>query len=533
MGSSRQSRGREARRGSGTAARGSGSPRTADVTDTKGAKTPGPPREAKGAKTERHPRGAKGKTPSHLERDAKGAHTPGHPRRGKGVKTPSHLEREATGAKPASHPRKGVKTPSHLERDKSSDRGRRDERGLDGLAASRAPVPAGSLRLNKSLERVVHEGHPWVFSDALDGTPTHGAVTTLLDRGGAFLARGIAEVGTIGLRVWTTDKREALDPALVRSRLGLAARLRERVIEDDTSAYRWIHGEGDRLPGVVIDVYGGAAGEGSERRYAVMRFDGAAGDVDFVRDTIVAWLSERGIRTLLHKHGRKGETRVDVVFGERPEGVIAVRERGMTLLADLMHGQKTGLFLDHRESRFRVRQLSRGLRVLNLYAYTGGFSIAAGLGGAAHVTTVDVAPAAVALAEDGWRANGLRVADHRAIAADVPAFLAEDDARFDLIVADPPSFAPSERAKPAALDAYEKLHASCLSRLELGGFYLAASCSSHVRGVDFEGTLREGARKARKRLQVLDRWGGAPDHPRLIAFPEGDYLDCVLTRVVG
>jgi 23S rRNA (cytosine1962-C5)-methyltransferase len=394
---------------------------------------------------------------------------------------------------------------------------------------ARAPVPTGALRLTKALERVVHEGHPWVFAEALEGDGTPGVVTTLLDRGGAFLARGIAEEGAIGLRVWSTERRESLDTSLVQARLASAARLRERVIDDDTSAYRLVHGEGDRLPGVVLDVYGAAD---AAARYAVMRFDGAVSEASFVRDALVVWVRERGIDTLLHKHGRKGETRVDLVFGEAPRAILAVRERGMMLLADLMHGQKTGLFLDHRESRFRVRQLARGLRVLNLYAYTGGFSIAAGLGGAAHVTTVDVAPNAVALADEGWRRNGLDPSRHRAVAADVPTFLADDDARFDLIVADPPSFAPSERAKPAALEAYTKLHASCLARLELGGFYLAASCSSHVRGSDFEATLREGARKARKRLQVLDRWGGAPDHPRLIAFPEGDYLDCVLTRVV-
>jgi len=390
-------------------------------------------------------------------------------------------------------------------------------------------VPTGALRLTKALERVVHEGHPWVFAEALEGEATPGAVTTLLDRSGAFLARGIAEEGAIGLRVWSTDRRESLDATFVQARLELAARLRERVIDDETSAYRLVHGEGDRLPGVVVDVYG-ATDAGP--RYAVMRFDGAVSEATFVRDALIAWLRERGIDTLLHKRGRKGETRVDVVFGDGPREILAVRERGMTLLADLIHGQKTGLFLDHRESRFRVRQLARGLRVLNLYAYTGGFSIAAGLGGAEHVTTVDVAPNAVALAEEGWRRNGLEPERHRAVAADVPTFLAEDDARFDLIVADPPSFAPSERAKPAAIDAYTKLHASCLARLERGGFYLAASCSSHVRGSDFEATLREGARKARARLQVLDRWGGASDHPRLIAFPEGDYLDCVLARVV-
>ncbi|MCB9602101.1 MAG: class I SAM-dependent rRNA methyltransferase [Sandaracinus sp.] len=374
---------------------------------------------------------------------------------------------------------------------------------------------------------MIHEGHPWVFADALEGHAEHGAITPLLDRRGEPLGRGIAEQGAIGLRVWTTDRREALDAELVRARFARAKALRDVVVDADTTAYRLVHGEGDRLPGVVVDVYG------AERRYAVLRFDGAVSEVAFVRETVQAELRALGVDTLLHKHGRKGETRVDVIFGRAPKGLVEVCEHGMVLPADLMHGQKTGLFLDHRESRLRVRTLARGLRVLNLYAYTGGFSISAGLGGAAHVTTVDVAPAAVALSEDGWARNGLSPSSHRAVAADVPTFLEADDARFDLVIADPPSFAPSERTKPAALAAYEKLHAACLARVELGGFYLAASCSSHVRGGDFETTLRDGARKARRKLQVLDRWGGAPDHPRLLAFPEGDYLDCVLTRVVG
>ncbi len=392
---------------------------------------------------------------------------------------------------------------------------------------SAAPSEPGTLRLTKALERVVHEGHPWVYADALEGEATPGASATLLDRRGQWLARGIAEAGAIGLRVWTTDRRETLDAALVRARLQTAASLRERVIGAGTSAYRLVNGEGDRLPGVVVDVYD------ADRRFAVVRFDGSVASAPFVRDTLSTFVRELGVDTLLHKHGRKGESRVDVVFGRAPEGVIVVREHEMRLVVDLRRGQKTGLFLDHRESRLRVRGVARGLRVLNLYAYTGGFSIAAGLGGAAHVTTVDVAPAAVALAVEGWALNGLDPAAHRAQTADVPTFLAEDRGRYDLVVADPPSFAPNERAKPAALAAYEKLHASCLSRLELGGLYLAASCSSHVRGADFEATLRDGARKARRKLQVLDRWGGAADHPRLLAFPEGDYLDCVLTRVVG
>ncbi|MBX3251668.1 MAG: class I SAM-dependent rRNA methyltransferase [Myxococcales bacterium] len=419
------------------------------------------------------------------------------------------------------------------------DRARASEREGGRRAPSRATPARGTFQLAKALERVVHAGHPWVFRDAVVGEAAPGEITTLLDRRGRFLARGVAEAGPIALRIWTT-RDERVDAALVARRAALAAALRDRALPSAkadaplaarTSAYRLVHGEGDRLPGVVLDVYGA-----DEGRFAVLRTEGAL-DAGVVLEGISELLRARGVDTLLHKTGRKAEARVELVFGPRPPELLCVREHGMSMLVDLWHGQKTGLFLDHRESRLRVRQLAAGLRVLNLYAYTGGFSIAAGLAGAAEVTTVDVAPGAVALAERSWAANGLDPARHHAVVADVPRYLSglevPPPSALDLIIADPPSFAPSEKAKPAALEAYAKLHEACLGRLGEGGLYLAASCSSHVRAADFDETLREGARRARRVVQVLDRWGGAADHPRLLAFPEGDYLDCLLVRVAA
>ena len=202
----------------------------------------------------------------------------------------------------------------------------------------------------------------------------------------------------------------------------------------------------------------------------------------------------------------------------------------MKLCANLWRGQKTGLFLDHRESRRRVRALASGLRVLNLYGYTGGFSVAAGLGGAREVVTVDSAAPALALAERSWQHNALDPSAHRTHATDVPELLARERTLFDLIVADPPSFAPNAQSKPAALKSYAALHAACLARLVPGGYYLGASCSSHISAEEFDATLREGARQSRRVLQILERSGAPADHPRLLAFPEGDYLKVVLAR---
>ncbi|HJL03159.1 MAG TPA: class I SAM-dependent rRNA methyltransferase [Polyangiaceae bacterium LLY-WYZ-15_(1-7)] len=383
-------------------------------------------------------------------------------------------------------------------------------------------------RLAKPLERAVAEGHPWVFRDALGavrGRP--GEVATLLDRKGRFLARGVLERGPIGFRVWTLED-EPVGAALVARRIAEARALRALVVGPETSAYRLVNGEGDRMPGLTVDLYGD---EESGRRVAVLRIDGAVGGNGAIREALDEALRGLGVDALLVRDPRgDADAKVQPAWGEAPRRVV-VRERGMQLVADLLAGQKTGLFLDHRVSRARVRELAEGRRVLNLYAYTGGFSVAAGLGGARHVTTVDVAPGAIGLADESWVANGLDPAAHRALAADVPTFLNDAGrARWDLVVADPPSFAPSRKARRNALRAYAKLHESGLEHLEDEGLYLAASCSSHVPHDDFAETLREGARRARCAVQILDRWGAAPDHPRLAAFPEGDYLSVVLAR---
>jgi 23S rRNA (cytosine1962-C5)-methyltransferase len=392
-----------------------------------------------------------------------------------------------------------------------------------------------TFQLRKPLDRVIRDGHPWVYRDAVTGSAAPGAVVRLVDARGAFVARGIADAGPIAMRVFTT-RDEALSPSLLAARVARAAELRVRLVPPDTTAYRLLHGEGDRLPGLVCDVYGS---------FATLKTDGAGAAAwrDAAADALRPVLDARGVHTLLARAGgragpepvlREGSAKATVLYGPPPPARLEVREHGTTLLVDLLHGQKTGLFLDQRESRAYVRRIARGQRVLNLYAYTGGFSVAAGLGGAASVETVDVAPGAIALAEATWAANGLDATRHRTRAADVPAHLAElarARARFDLVIADPPSFAPSEESLQGALRSYRALHAASLALLAPGGYYLAGSCSSHVDRSAFAATVLEAARRAKRSLQLLDAWGAPPDHPRLAAFPEGDYLKNLLFRV--
>jgi 23S rRNA (cytosine1962-C5)-methyltransferase len=388
------------------------------------------------------------------------------------------------------------------------------------------------LRLVKDVRTSIDAGHPWIYRDAIerhDVAP--GEIVRVVDRDRSTLAIGFVDEGVIGVRVLGRKKTD-LEGDVIRQRLSAALAARARFVGEDTTAFRWVHGEGDRLPGVVIDLYDA---------HAVVRFDSLGAERFVLAQTgsmeaLVASMRDArpSLRGVLFRKGRGESKEVRVVWGERPSELVSVREHGMTLLADLFHGQKTGLFLDHRESRHRVRALSAGTDVLNLYGYTGGFSIAAGLGGARSVETVDVADAALALARQGWEANGLSSSAHTTHTEDVPRFLEkarEAHRQYDLIVGDPPSFAPNETAVPNAMRSYRALHRACLRLLRPGGLYLAASCSSHIGTERFDRTIREALEKVPRHVRILERWGGAPDHPRLPAFPEGDYLKCVLLSV--
>ena len=239
-------------------------------------------------------------------------------------------------------------------------------------------------------------------------------------------------------------------------------------------------------------------------------------------------LASRGVHSIcLRVTGE--EKKVRPLAGPEPPDRVLVRERGAAMEVDLARGQKTGAFLDQRENRLRVRALARGMaapRVLNLFSYAGGFSLAAALGGAARVTSVDVAAAAHASAQRTFRANGVDPGAHAFVTADVFAFLDQARARgerFDLVICDPPSFAPSAKARPRALAAYRRLHGAAAAVLAERGTLCASSCSSHVTAEDFLGTLDDAA--LGRRLCLREIHGLPEDHPTLAAWPEGRYLE--------
>jgi 23S rRNA (cytosine1962-C5)-methyltransferase len=383
------------------------------------------------------------------------------------------------------------------------------------------------LRHGGAGDRLTH-GHPWVWREAIGlglEKAQVGQEVQVMGADGAPIGRGLADPASpIGVRLWTRG-RTPMDEALWRDRVGRAVSLRkERVASADTTAYRVLHGEGDRMPGFVVDRYGPVA---------VLRTDGdaAATRVDDLVNVLGPTLETWGVSTLVHRVGSKGEKpRLAVLRGEPTPDTVTIKEHGLSFVVDLKHGQKTGAFLDQRDNRRRVGQLASGRRVLNLFSYAGGFSLFAAAGGATQVTSVDVAAAAHATAQASFRASGLDPAHHAFVTADVLAFLEQARKRretWDLVVSDPPSFAPSDKTVARALSAYRALHRACAEVLGRGGTLCAASCSSHVDMATFLTTLDDAA-LGRDDLRVLELRGAGADHPTLAAFPEGRYLKLVV-----
>lgn len=386
------------------------------------------------------------------------------------------------------------------------------------------------VTLRKRLARAIRGGHPWVYREALVAAPQlpDGTTVLVVDPDDRPLACGFWDADSpIAVRV-LGEVRQADLPAEIERRIGDAlARRLESIDRRETDAFRWIHGEADRLPGIHVDVYGSALS---------LRYDGA-GARAFYRDLPerlrdVARRSDLAVESVVERRPRQGSdgekaTGAVSVLGGAPEGEIEIREHGLRFGVDLLRGQKGGLFLDQRENRALVRTLADGRRVLNLFGYTGGFSIYAAAGGARETMTVDVAAPAIEAARRNFARNGLP-SDHAHFAAeDAFAFLARAAAAgelYDLVVSDPPSFAPNRRALPTGLAAYRRLHRLCAGVTAPGSILCAASCSSHVGRDAFVASVRDGVADAGRRAELRELRGAAPDHPVIPQFPEGDYL---------
>ncbi|TMQ09989.1 MAG: class I SAM-dependent rRNA methyltransferase [Deltaproteobacteria bacterium] len=407
--------------------------------------------------------------------------------------------------------------------------------------AARVPLagissgPRCTVRLTKPLRDRIRAGHPWIYDRALAALPpglAAGDVIALADPQGELALAFADPDSPIRARV-LAPPGTPLDPAWAAGRAeAAAARRRRDPLLAGCTGRRLVHGEADALPGLVIDLYDTTC---------VVVFDGPAAAA-FWRPRLPDLFAglERGGAAIAHAWLR-GDRRRTSASGSGlgsgsgaplrgdPPAEIVIAEDDARFAVDIRAGQKTGFFLDQRDNRRTIRRHAAGQTVLNLFAYTGGFSLHSALGGATHITSVDIAPPAIANLERNLALSHLPATAHELVIADAFDFLARaarQHRRWDLVIADPPSFAPSERTRPAALAAYKKLAAAALAVTAPTGRFALASCSSHITEADL---LDQVAGLADLRLRLAA--GAASDHPVLPAFPEGRYLKFLLFDV--
>ncbi len=394
-------------------------------------------------------------------------------------------------------------------------------------------MPPPRVELIKDLQRSIAEGHPWLWDRAVrwpSARPAAGALVEVVRRGRP-LAIGWAEPGApIAVRVLDAPGTD-IGPAWARRRAASAAAMRAAdPLLAGTDALRAVHGENDGLPGLVIDLY---AGHG----VAVLDGAGAAAFWRPLIEEVAAGIRDGGLpMTALWEKPQRGRGGGEggALLGEPPPDPIVIDEHGARFEVDVRRGQKTGLFLDQRSNRRLVGQLAAGAEVLNLFGYTGGFSVHAALGGARRVTTVDLAAPAIAAARRNFALNRIDPERHRFEVADCFEMLEAAERaqqRWDLVICDPPSFAPSERSRPAALAAYRRLQVACLGVVAAGGTLVTASCSSHIGAGDLLDLLASASAERGRRLRVRHILGAGSDHPVRPGFPEGRYLDLLVCSV--
>ena len=390
------------------------------------------------------------------------------------------------------------------------------------------------LILRPGPEKALKRRHPWIFSGAVarvEGEPVSGDTVEVSSSGGEFLAvAAYSPHSQIRARVWDARSR-TIDGDFFRERIAQALSQRaELLAESAVNAVRLVHGESDGLPGIVADRYGDTV---------VLQLTSAGGERwrEEIADALLqatgavrVWeRSDADVRELEGLAPRCGPLR-----GTAPPGAVIVHEHGLKFEVDLERGHKTGFYLDQRDNRKHFRALASGCDVLDCFAYTGGFTVNALAGGARSVTAVESSGAAVALARANAELNGLPPAEW--IEGDVFQRLRQfrDQSReFDLIVLDPPKFAPTAAHAERASRAYKDINLLAFKLLRAGGALMTFSCSGGVSAELFQKIIAGAAVDAASRARIEGWLHGAPDHPVALNFPEGEYLKGLLCRVCG
>ena len=382
-----------------------------------------------------------------------------------------------------------------------------------------------AITLKRGKEESLQRFHPWVFSGAIahaDDTIEEGDLVTVYSHDGCLIGNGHFQIGSIAVRMLTFDDT-CVDAAFFEQRLVEALHVRQALglLREDNNSFRLVHGEGDFLPGLVVDIYAGTA---------VMQAHSPG--MHFARDIIARALT-RLSGGLVKNVYYKSETTLpykahldpvnDYIVGSYDNDVAI--ENGLKFHVDWLKGQKTGFFVDQRENRRLLERYCDGRKVLNMFCYTGGFSFYAMRGGAQLVHSVDSSAKAISLTNDNVRLNFGDDPRHEAFAEDAFKFLdsMEPDA-YDLIILDPPAFAKHKSALRNALVGYRKLNARAFEKIAPGGILFTFSCSQAVNKEQFRLAVFSAAAQSRRRVRILHQLTQPADHPINIYHPEGEYL---------
>lgn len=390
------------------------------------------------------------------------------------------------------------------------------------------------LILKQGRERSLLHGHPWLFSGAVqrvEGNPQPGTTVDVISAEGQCLGRGAYSPSSqIRLRVWTFDPQETVDEAFFIRRLQAAFRLREDLgVPAQTNACRLIAAEADGLPGFIADRYADcivcqflSAGAERWKKVLIEQIKQATGISNIYER------SDADVRTKEGLQPQKG-----VLCGDEPPDLLEIEEHGMQFLVDIKAGHKTGFYLDQRDNRHFVREHSAGVEVLNCFAYTGGFGIAALHGGAKHVTNAEDRADFIGLIEQNVALNGFAANRCANLKADVFQLLRQylkEGRSFDLIILDPPKFAESQTNLERASRGYKDINLLAFKLLRPGGLLFTFSCSGLMKMELFQKIVADAAADAKRDAQILRWLGQSADHPVKLAIPETQYLKGLCVR---
>jgi 23S rRNA (cytosine1962-C5)-methyltransferase len=393
------------------------------------------------------------------------------------------------------------------------------------------------LRVTATAESVLRSGHPWLFAESIreqNRAGQAGELAVIYDRKDRFLATGLFDPASpIRVRLLHVGKPQTINRNWWSERLSLALEARRGLFDEQTTGFRWINGESDGWPGLVLDRYDRTLVLKLYTAAWLPRLEELTGLITtrLRPERIVLRLSRNIQKLAKHQFGKADG---EIVHGPPLDGPVTFLETGLRFEADVLRGQKTGFFLDQRENRRQVESLARGRDVLNAFSFSGGFSLYAARGGARSVTDLDLSAHALAGAKRNIALNATNASAascrHELVQADAFVWLQQQPGRrFDLVILDPPSLAKREIERPGAIRAYGRLASSGIEQLAPGGILVACSCSAHVTAEEFYDAVRGSAVKAGRKFKELRTTRHAPDHPA--TFKEAEYLKAIYLRV--